>query len=491
MAKAAANVTGGGSAPNERQTDLGKLRLLVALDGLLRENSVSRAASSVGLQPSAMSRLLGQLREDYADPLFLRTGHGLRPTPLAESLRLRVRALAAETEALLAAQPDDAASAPVQTSHTGWGRRALTDAPPLAVRPSRLLEGEPAPEQFAAKLAEIGDDATPERRLARCIATVGTGAGRSRPLSESEAEDALAVILAGEADPVQIGALMTVLHYRGPTAVEVAGFVRAMRHHIGAIEPGSGVADLDWPCYLSPKLKTAPWFLHAARLVAEAGHRIVLHGNYGEDNEERHKLEIAASAAGIPICASIAATKSALASTGIAYLPLSAFAPQIYRLLGLYRLMEMRMPLNAAIHLINPMGGRATLLGVANPSSRTLSRDIAMLLGTRELTILGNTRDHAEFTPYRQTPLFRLVGGEVSDLIIPAGIAPRAEPRTGLSSREYWQAVWTGAARDERAETIIITTAAAALISLRNHDDFEAACETARGLWNNRSRRMA
>lgn len=474
---------------NERQTDLSKLRLLVALDALLRENSVSRAASSVGLQPSAMSRLLGQLREDYADPLFLRTGHGLRPTPLAESLRLRVRALAAETEALLDARSN--ASAPTATGHAGWGGQALTDAPPLAVRPSRLLEGEPAPEQFAAKLAEIGDDAAPERRLARCIATVGTGAGRSRPLSEEEAEDALAIILGGEADPVQIGALMTVLHYRGPTAVEVAGFVRAMRRHIGAIEPAGGFADLDWPCYLSPKLKTAPWFLHAARLVADAGHRVVLHGSYGEEGQERHKLEVAASTAGIPVCTSIAAAKAALGSAGIAYLPLSAFAPQVYRLLGLYRLMEMRMPLNAAIHLINPMGGRASLLGVANPSSRTLSRDIALLLETRELTILGNTRDHAEFTPYRQTPLFRLVGGEPSDLIIPAKIAPPAEARTGLSSREYWQAVWTGAARDQRAETTIVTTAAAALLSLRNHGDYEAACETARGLWNNRSRRMA
>ena len=242
MAKATASVTGGASASNERQTDLSKLRLLLALDALLRENSVSRAASSVGLQPSAMSRLLGQLREDYADPLFLRTGHGLRPTPLAESLRLRVRALAAETEALLDARSAGSASAPTQTGHAGWGGQALTDAPPLAARPSRLLEGEPAPEQFAAKLAEIGDDAAPERRLARCIATVGTGAGRSRPLSKEEAEDALAIILAGEADPVQIGALMTVLHYRGPTAVEVAGFVRAMRRHIGAIEPGNGIA---------------------------------------------------------------------------------------------------------------------------------------------------------------------------------------------------------------------------------------------------------
>ncbi|HEV7320419.1 MAG TPA: glycosyl transferase family protein [Ensifer sp.] len=476
---------------NERQTDLGKLRLLVALDALLRENSVSRAAASVGLQPSAMSRLLGQLRKDYDDPLFLRTGHGLRPTPLAESLRLRVRALAAETEALLGAHHGDVAATAEQARHSGWRGQGLSNTPPLAVRPSRLLEGEPAPEDFALKLAEIDGNAAPEKRLARCIATIGTGAGRSRPLSEDEAEDALAIILAGEADPVQIGALMTVLHYRGPTAVEIAGFVRAMRRYIGGIEPGSGAADLDWPCYLSPKLKTAPWFLHAARLVAAAGYRVVLHGNYGQDSEERHKLEVAAASAGIPICRSIDAADAALASAGIAYLPLSELGPQIYRLLGLYRLMEMRLPLNAAIHLINPMGARASLLGVANPSSLTLSRDIALLLGAKQLTILGNTRDHAEFTPYRQTTLFRLIDGAATDLVVPARTAPPAEARTGLSSREYWQAVWTGAARDQRAETTIVTTAAAALVSLGETDDFDAACETARGLWASRSRRAA
>ncbi|OCP02231.1 hypothetical protein BC374_28330 [Ensifer sp. LC13] len=397
-------------------------------------------------------------------------------------MRLRVRALAAETEALLDARASQ--TAPAQTRHSGWEGPGLTDTPPLAVRPTRLLEGEPAPEAFAAKLAEIGSDAAPERRLARCIATIGTGAGRSRPLAESEAEDALAIILAGEADPVQIGALMTVPHYRGPTATVIAGFVRALRSHVGAIIPRQGIADLDWPCYLSPKLKTAPWF-------AEAGHRVVLRGSCGEDSEQRHKLEIAASAAGIPICNSIGAATTALDSAGIAYLPLSALSPQIYRLLGLYRLMEMRMPLNAAIHLVNPMGARASLLGVSNPSSLTLSRDIALRLGDRQLTILGNTRDHAEFTPYRQTTLFRLTDGVACDFIVPARTAPPAEPRIGLSNREYWQAVWTGAARNERTETTVITTAAAALLSLGNADDFDVACETAQALWTNRSRRMA
>lgn len=171
MAKATASVTGGASASNERQTDLSKLRLLLALDALLRENSVSRAASSVGLQPSAMSRLLGQLREDYADPLFLRTGHGLRPTPLAESLRLRVRALAAETEALLDARAAGSASAPTQTGHAGWEGQALTDAPPLAVRPSRLLEGSrhrnSSPQSWpkSATMPPLNDDWLAASRL--------------------------------------------------------------------------------------------------------------------------------------------------------------------------------------------------------------------------------------------------------------------------------------------------------------------------------------
>ncbi len=474
-------------AAQDRQTDMGRLRLLLALDALLRENSVSRAAASVGLQPSAMSRLLSQLREQYDDPLFLRTGHGLRPTPLAEALRLRVRALAAETEALFHRSGDAAATS--NPAHSGWEGAGLIAAPPLAARPSLMLDGEPTPEAFAAKLARIGDDAAPQRRLARNIATIGTGAGRSRPLSETEAEDALAIILAGEADPVQIGALMAALQYRGATAVEIAGFVRAIRRHIGAATRGA--ADLDWPCYLSPKLKTAPWFLHAARLVASAGFRVVLHGHYGEQGAERGKLEIAAARSGIAVCASLDDAKSALARSGIVYLPLPALSPQIYRLLGLYGLMEMRIPLGSAVHLINPMGARTSLLGVANTAARTLSRDIALLLGVKELTILGNTRDHAEFTPYRQTPLFRLVGGEVEDLVIPALPAPPAEARTGLSTREYWEAVWTGAARDERAETTIVTTAATALLSLGNSSDFEAACETARALWAGRSRQMA
>src|SRR3712207_901789 len=75
---------------------LGSLRLLLALDALLMEGSVSRAAERMGMSTPAMSRLLGQIRDVYGDPIFVRSSRRLIPTPFAENLRQRLRALAAE-----------------------------------------------------------------------------------------------------------------------------------------------------------------------------------------------------------------------------------------------------------------------------------------------------------------------------------------------------------------------------------------------------------
>ncbi|MEM9462055.1 MAG: LysR family transcriptional regulator [Myxococcota bacterium] len=67
------------------------LNLLVALDALLGEGSVTAAAHHVGVTQSAMSHSLRQLREMVDDPLLVRGAGGLVPTPRAESLRIPVR----------------------------------------------------------------------------------------------------------------------------------------------------------------------------------------------------------------------------------------------------------------------------------------------------------------------------------------------------------------------------------------------------------------
>lgn len=77
------------------------LNLLVTLDVLLAEGSVARAAERLRLSPSAMSRALARLREVTGDPLLVRAGRGLVPTPRALELRERVGQLVDDVEAVL------------------------------------------------------------------------------------------------------------------------------------------------------------------------------------------------------------------------------------------------------------------------------------------------------------------------------------------------------------------------------------------------------
>lgn len=81
------------------------LNLLVALHALLETNSVTRAAERLNTSPPAVSRTLARLRRVYGDPLLVRAGRQLVPTPRALELRFEVSALVEQGRALLA-KPD-------------------------------------------------------------------------------------------------------------------------------------------------------------------------------------------------------------------------------------------------------------------------------------------------------------------------------------------------------------------------------------------------
>lgn len=69
------------------------LNLLIALDALLDEGSVVGAARRMHLSPAAMSRTLTRIREAMGDPILVRAGRGLVPTPRALAMQAQVRGL--------------------------------------------------------------------------------------------------------------------------------------------------------------------------------------------------------------------------------------------------------------------------------------------------------------------------------------------------------------------------------------------------------------
>ena len=97
------------------------LNLLKALDALLDERSVTRAATRLSLTQPAVSGMLTRLREAFNDPLFIRAPHGMVPTLRAQALASPVKQLLADAEALLYAATFD----PLQADFT-W-TMAATD----------------------------------------------------------------------------------------------------------------------------------------------------------------------------------------------------------------------------------------------------------------------------------------------------------------------------------------------------------------------------
>src|SRR5690606_13175067 len=77
------------------------LNLLKALDALLDERSVTRAAARLALTQPAVSGMLNRLRDAFDDPLFIRAPHGIVPTLRAEALAAPVKRILADIDVLL------------------------------------------------------------------------------------------------------------------------------------------------------------------------------------------------------------------------------------------------------------------------------------------------------------------------------------------------------------------------------------------------------
>lgn len=110
------------------------LNLLIALDALLREKNVTRAAERVFLSQPAMSAALQKLRTYFNDPLLVRVGRDLQLTPKGLSLVEPVHEVLLRVQATLATQP---------AFDPGSARQRFTlvlASPALVLMAPRLLE---------------------------------------------------------------------------------------------------------------------------------------------------------------------------------------------------------------------------------------------------------------------------------------------------------------------------------------------------------------
>lgn len=236
------------------------------------------------------------------------------------------------------------------------------------------------------------------------VRTLGRGPGRSRSLTQDEAADAMCQMLLGAAAPQAVGALLMLLRMKGETADEIAGFASAAQAALPALPP----VDLDWPSYGAGRTRGAPWFLLSARLVAQAGHRVLIHGWNGTDTKVRDGLSVA----GIGTASDPDALATLLDRDRIAYLPLETAYPALFDLLALRDVLGLRSCINTVCRMLNPARARASVQGVFHPSYRELQADAATRLGWHALSVIKGGGGEFERNPTKDIAAFGLRSGQ-------------------------------------------------------------------------------
>lgn len=324
--------------------------------------------------------------------------------------------------------------------------------------------------------------------LAPYVRAMGRGPSRGRSLTREEARDAMSAILAGDAAPEAVGALLMLMRYRSETVDEIAGLVEAMRQEAA---DWSGIpAGLDWPSYAAGRSRGLPWFLLAARLVAESGVSVVLHG-WNSHQSEIADVRAALQSLGIVMAHTPADATAALAANRLAYVPLEAIDDRFLGLLRLRDLLGLRSAVNTALRALNPTGAAASVQGVFHPPYRALQRDAAVALGARRALVIKGGGGEFERHPAKALDLFGLAEDGPFDGVAPALLDdtrrladPTAEPGEMAS-------LWAGEHEDPFAAATVIGTAALAFWAAGLAPDLAEADRLADSAWRRRSRSLA
>lgn len=316
--------------------------------------------------------------------------------------------------------------------------------------------------------------------LAPFVRILGRGKSFQRDLTAQEAEEAMGIVLRGEADAHATGALLMLLRMKGETADEIAGFVRAARHHAPVTPEGPAVA-LDWPTYAAGRTRGLPWFLLAAKLVASAGYPVLLHGWNSHQNPVA-SVRDALGPLGIPV----ADTARPDLTGGIAYLPLETFSPALFALLRLRDVLGLRSCINTVLRVLDPAGAKVAVQGVFHPPYRDLQMDAAARLGQASVTIIKGAGGEFERNPAKDAPLFGLREGRPHEALYPALLEGHTRLADGpdRSDSAALADLWRGDWDDDFARSMVLGTADLALATLGA--PFDAA-----DLWDSRDRGLS
>jgi anthranilate phosphoribosyltransferase len=321
-----------------------------------------------------------------------------------------------------------------------------------------------------------------EHPFAPFIQMLGKGKHGSRDLSQQEAEQALNMILAGQVEPIQLGAFLMLMRVKEETAAEVAGFVQAARASL-KLPAKLPHVDFDWATYAG-KRRQLPWYLLSALLLASHGMPVLMHG-IGGGTAGRVWVPDALAALGIKPAASTQEAADRVARKQFAYLPLAVLNTELQHILDLKALLGLRSPVHTVIRMLNPFGASASIMGIFHPGYDDTHQQAGALLGEQNLAVFKGEGGEAERNPDGVCNVKLLRAGEMLSEEWPAMFGSRHMKDETMDVGRLGQ-LWRGEIDDEYGRAAVTGTAAIALRALGKADSIAAAEALAAKLWAER-----
>ena len=301
-------------------------------------------------------------------------------------------------------------------------------------------------------------------------------------LTPVEAEEAMNIIMTGQATPAQIGAYLVALRMKGETIAEITGSVRAMRANAVKVE----LAESDAPVYdivgtggdgaHTFNISTA-----AAFVLAGTGRRVAKHGNRAASSQCGSADVLAAL--GLNLDLTPQQVGKAIDEIGIGFMFAPKFHPAMKYAIGPRKEIGQRTIFNILGPLTNPAGANIQLTGVFDPDLTEPLANVLKELGSKAALVIHGAGGTDELSTVGINRVSHLKDGAVrtydldpTEFDMPRATVQDLRGGTPDESAVMMRELLTGVRNGARRNAVLLNAAAALAAETGN---FKSALEEA------------
>ncbi len=303
-----------------------------------------------------------------------------------------------------------------------------------------------------------------------------------QPLTVEEAEQAMQIVMTGEATDAQIGGYLVALRMKGETVAEITGSARAMRAVASRVPyKANGSPLLDTAGTGGDGAHTFNISTASAFVIAGAGRKVAKHGNRAASS--RCGSADVLGALGVNLDLTPEKVAQCIDEVGIGFIFAPRFHPAMKNAIGPRRELGQRTIFNLLGPLTNPAGATHQLIGVYDPALTETLAEVLCSLGGRAAFVVHGDGGLDEMTTSGANRVSHLKDGHVSTYNINAadyGLRPASPEvlRGGDPSENaaMLRALLRNEDRSPRRDVVLLNSAAALATE---HGDFHAALQEA------------